>query len=133
MKHNHLDSLKVETTYAYTLCKGIIASWQTMSKKAKYRKALLKRDNHTCVYCQCNLVEGQNHSFDHILPKSEHSYDDNRQNSEYNLVSCCIACNRLKGVKSTYDFMVDNGYTMAEIIRVQAYIGKIITGELKIK
>lgn len=132
MKHNHLSKLDVTTTYAYNVSKGSIPSWGRLSRNAKFRRALLTRDNHKCIFCGCQIVEGENHSFDHILPQSQVEFSDNRHNSEFNLVSCCRDCNRRKSAKSVYNFMIDNGYEMTDVIRVQTQLDKIMSNGLKI-
>lgn len=132
MKHNHLSKLKVENTYAFQVSKGRIPTWDQIARNKKYRRAILTRDNHRCIFCGCQIVEGENHSFDHILPQSQVEFADNRHNSEYNIVSCCRLCNQKKSAKTVYDFMIDNGYEMSDIIRVQSKLDEIMAHGLKV-
>ena len=53
------------------------------------RKNILKRDNHTCQYCSIRSVPM---TIDHIIPRQRGGED-----SWYNLVAACVACNTRKG------------------------------------
>ena len=53
------------------------------------RKNILKRDNHTCQYCGIRSVPM---TIDHIIPRQRGGED-----SWYNLVAACVACNTRKG------------------------------------
>ena len=53
------------------------------------RKNILKRDNHTCQYCGIRSVPM---TIDHIIPRQRGGED-----SWYNLVVACVACNTRKG------------------------------------
>ena len=53
------------------------------------RKNILKRDNHTCQYCGIRSVPM---TIDHIIPRQRGGED-----SWYNLVAVCVACNTRKG------------------------------------
>ncbi len=53
------------------------------------RKNILKRDNHTCQYCGVRSVPM---TIDHIIPRYGGGED-----SWYNLVAACVACNTHKG------------------------------------
>jgi hypothetical protein len=55
------------------------------------RKNILRRDSHTCQYCDIKL-NCENSTIDHVLPRSKggkHVWD--------NVVACCLKCNRKKG------------------------------------
>ena len=53
------------------------------------RKNILKRDNHTCQYCGIRSIPM---TIDHIIPRQRGGED-----SWYNLVAACVACNTRKG------------------------------------
>ena len=53
------------------------------------RKNILKRDNHTCQYCRIRSVPM---TIDHVIPRQRGGED-----SWYNLVAACVACNTHKG------------------------------------
>ena len=65
--------------YARIRRKGIVLS----------RKNILKRDNHTCQYCGIRSVPM---TIDHIIPRQRDG-----EESWYNLVASCVACNTRKG------------------------------------
>ena len=53
------------------------------------RKNILKRDNHTCQYCDIHSVPM---TIDHIIPRQGGGED-----SWYNLAAACVKCNTRKG------------------------------------
>ena len=58
------------------------------------RKNVMKRDNHKCQYCNCELTR-ETCTIDHVLPRSRggrHVWE--------NVVSCCLKCNRKKGART---------------------------------
>lgn len=58
------------------------------------RQRILKRDNHSCVYCG----NKKDLTIDHLIPKSKGG-----KNTWDNLVTCCISCNSKKGDKMLYE------------------------------
>lgn len=54
------------------------------------RHRILKRDNHSCVYCGSK----KQLTIDHLIPKSKGG-----GNTWDNLVTCCMSCNSKKGDK----------------------------------
>lgn len=58
------------------------------------RHRILKRDNHSCVYCESK----KQLTIDHIIPKSKGG-----GNTWDNLVTCCISCNSKKGDKMLHE------------------------------
>ena len=58
------------------------------------RQRILKRDNHSCVYCGSK----RELTIDHLIPKSKGG-----KNTWDNLVTCCISCNSKKGDKMLYE------------------------------
>lgn len=58
------------------------------------RQRILKRDNHSCVYCGSK----RDLTIDHLIPKSKGG-----KNTWDNLVTCCISCNSKKGDKMLYE------------------------------
>lgn len=66
------------------------------------RQFILKRDNFTCQYC------GARHKpleVDHIKPRAKGGLD-----TEENLITACITCNRSKGSKCLSEWMPDIFY-----------------------
>lgn len=62
------------------------------------RTLILKRDNHTCQYCD---YKGPNLTIDHILPKSRGGQD-----TWQNLVACCYDCNNCKDNRTPEEWAV---------------------------
>lgn len=62
------------------------------------RALILKRDNHTCQYCD---YKGPNLTIDHILPKSRGGQD-----TWQNLVASCYDCNNCKDNKTPEEWAV---------------------------
>lgn len=62
------------------------------------REMILKRDKHTCQYCE---YSGPNLTIDHILPKSRGGED-----TYQNLVACCISCNNCKDNRTPEEWAV---------------------------
>lgn len=58
------------------------------------RQRIIKRDNHSCVYCG----NKRDLTIDHLIPKSKGG-----KNTWDNLVTCCISCNSKKGDKMLYE------------------------------
>lgn len=58
------------------------------------RHRILKRDNHSCVYCGSK----KQLTIDHLIPKSKGG-----GNTWDNLVTCCISCNSKKGDKMLHE------------------------------
>lgn len=58
------------------------------------RQRILKRDNHSCVYCG----NKRDLTIDHLIPKSKGG-----KNTWDNLVTCCTSCNSKKGDKMLYE------------------------------
>jgi len=52
------------------------------------RLAIMLRDGMQCVYCQASVENGASLTLDHITPWSLRG-----NNSEFNLVTCCLSCN----------------------------------------
>lgn len=62
------------------------------------RALILKRDNHTCQYCD---YKGPNLTIDHILPKSRGGQD-----TWQNLVASCYDCNNCKDNRTPEEWAV---------------------------
>ncbi len=70
------------------------------------RKAVLRRDNHTCIYCGIQpggrqgkrILERQDFTIDHILPKSRGG-----RNVWTNTACACPICNHRKGDKMPHE------------------------------
>jgi hypothetical protein len=63
------------------------------------RERILLRDGHRCVYC-AEPFPPEDLTLDHVEPRMRGGDD-----SEGNLVSCCTACNRLKGGQAAWSFL----------------------------
>lgn len=64
---------------------------------AKIRARIFARDNFTCFYC---AVRGQVMECDHIFPVARGGID-----SDDNLTTACLPCNRSKGSKTIVEWM----------------------------
>lgn len=62
------------------------------------RALILKRDNHTCQYCD---YKGPNLTIDHVLPKSRGGQD-----TWSNLVTSCLDCNNCKDNRTPEEWAV---------------------------
>lgn len=63
-----------------------------------YRKAALKRDHYTCLWCGLPAT-----TVDHIVPSSKGGSDLPR-----NLLASCSECNSKRGNRSAYSYLKDN-------------------------
>jgi CRISPR/Cas system Type II protein with McrA/HNH and RuvC-like nuclease domain len=63
------------------------------------RERVLLRDHLRCVYCG-EQFPAEELTLDHVEPRMRGGDD-----SEGNLVSCCAACNRLKGGQAAWSFL----------------------------
>lgn len=66
------------------------------SKRNCSGAAILANGNHQCVYCATRLIEGENATVDHLLPRCLFQ-SDAIANQKGNRVACCRECNILKG------------------------------------
>jgi hypothetical protein len=69
-------------------------SWSIPKSK---REAIYDRDGRACHYCGAAAAL----SIDHKTPRSRGGDD-----SEENLITCCLTCNKSKGTKTYDEFMV---------------------------
>lgn len=58
--------------------------------------AIYANSNHQCVYCATRLIQGENATIDHLLPRCLFE-SAAIANQEGNRLACCRACNLLKG------------------------------------
>jgi CRISPR/Cas system Type II protein with McrA/HNH and RuvC-like nuclease domain len=65
----------------------------------KRRARVFQRDRHRCVYCGEEFPPDQL-TLDHVEPRMRGGDD-----SEGNLVTCCRACNALKGGAAAWSFL----------------------------
>lgn len=63
------------------------------------RERVLRRDGFRCVYCG-EAFPAEVLTLDHVEPRQRGGDD-----SEGNLVACCVACNRLKGGHAAWSFL----------------------------
>jgi hypothetical protein len=63
------------------------------------RERIFERDGFRCVYCAAALPEAEL-TLDHVEPRMRGG-----DHSEGNLVTCCQACNRLKGGLAAWAFL----------------------------
>lgn len=83
---------------------GLVADGRRRGIDSHVAIAVLDRDNRTCVYCG---AEGQPIELDHLTPISRGGND-----TVWNLVTSCRACNRQKGRKTLSEYIkwrADNG------------------------
>lgn len=87
--------------------RGVLNTFRTSSLKAWFslktpkhpncsRSEILIQGNHRCVYCDTPLVEGENATVDHLLPRCLFRIEK-IANQPGNRLACCRTCNRLKG------------------------------------
>jgi hypothetical protein len=63
------------------------------------RDRVLRRDGFRCVYCGLEFPPAEL-TLDHVEPRMRGG-----DQSEGNLVACCVACNRLKGGQPAWHFL----------------------------
>jgi len=68
-------------------------------ERAGRKERIFKRDGFRCVYCGAEPVSTEL-TLDHVEPRMRGG-----DHSEGNLVTCCAACNRLKGGQPAWAFL----------------------------
>jgi hypothetical protein len=63
------------------------------------RDRIFRRDGFGCVYCGA-VLPGAELTLDHVEPRMRGG-----DHSDGNLVTCCVACNRLKGGQPAWAFL----------------------------
>lgn len=61
------------------------------------RRRILTRDNYRCQYCNVKMVNNEEATIDHVIPKSHPRYIGHKWN---NVVACCKKCNNIKGSRT---------------------------------
>jgi len=105
-KNVYTDAVHLISTYKDGSFRSTTQDWEIPSvirsrnfvklpftKSTLSKQNILKRDNHTCVYC--GSTEKSKLTVDHVLPRSRGG-----KNSWTNLVACCFSCNNLKDNKT---------------------------------
>ncbi len=70
-----------------------------------YRKAALKRDKYTCLWCGCPA-----RTVDHIIPSSKGGSDLPR-----NLLASCSECNTKRGNRSALSYLKEKNYAVPNL------------------
>lgn len=92
------------------------------------RISLYLRDGLACVYCQATLESEARLTLDHLKP-----YSLGGDNSETNLVTCCLRCNSARGNRPVATFAkhvaayINHGVTAKQIL---AHIAECTAREL---
>ena len=73
-----------------------------------YRKAALKRDHHTCLWCG-----GHATTVDHIIPSSKGGSD-----LPYNLIASCSECNTKRGNCSALSYLKENANFVPNLMKL---------------
>ncbi len=73
-----------------------------------YRKAALKRDRYTCMWCGNPAT-----TVDHIIPSSKGGSDLPR-----NLMASCSECNTRRGNRSALKYLKENIHTVPNILKL---------------
>lgn len=73
-----------------------------------YRKAALKRDHHTCLWCGLPAT-----TVDHIIPSSKGGSD-----TPQNLLASCSECNTKRGNRSAFSYLIEKAHTVPNPIKL---------------
>ncbi|MCM3494458.1 HNH endonuclease [Paenibacillus lactis] len=73
-----------------------------------YRKAALKRDHHTCLWCG-----GHATTVDHIIPSSKGGSD-----LPHNLIASCSECNTKRGNRPAWSYLKENARAVPNLIKL---------------
>lgn len=83
------------------------------------RKAILLRDARKCGYCGKRVPLRKAATIDHIQPRKRGGNDN-----VHNLVTCCMACNQVKGSKTLSEYltyMILEGIKTARQVKATQY------------
>jgi hypothetical protein len=114
---NNPDKVKAKSKRYYDSNKGIV-NYLKKRDRRKFKmfhedltieliKSINDRDM-DCIYCGKNL-DGLKREYDHLNPF--------KPISKYNIVRCCIECNRSKGNANVFEWCNFKGYTPSELIK----------------
>lgn len=73
-----------------------------------YRKAALKRDHHTCLWCGRYAT-----TVDHIIPASKGGSD-----LPHNLIASCSECNTKRGDRSALSYLKENANLVPNLMKL---------------
>lgn len=73
-----------------------------------YRKAALKRDHHTCLWCGRHAT-----TVDHIIPSSKGGSD-----LPQNLIASCSECNTKRGNRSALSYLKENAHSVPNLMKL---------------
>lgn len=73
-----------------------------------YRKAALKRDHHTCLWCGRSAT-----TVDHIIPSSKGGSD-----KPHNLLASCSECNTKRGNRSAFSYFIERVHLVPNLIKL---------------
>ncbi|MGG3280231.1 HNH endonuclease [Paenibacillus solani] len=73
-----------------------------------YRKAALKRDHHTCLWCGQYAT-----TVDHIIPASKGGSD-----LPHNLIASCSECNTKRGNRSALSYLKENANFVPNLMKL---------------
>ena len=79
-----------------------------------YRKAALKRDQYTCLWCGRPAT-----TVDHIVPSSKGGSD-----LPQNLLASCMECNTKRGNRSTFSYFLEKLLSVPNFIKISYRIIK---------
>jgi hypothetical protein len=74
------------------------------------KERVFRRDGYRCVYCGV-VLPAEQLTLDHVEPRMRGG-----DHSEGNLVTCCEACNRLKGGQPAWAFLARNPAQLANFM-----------------
>ncbi|VTR55321.1 HNH endonuclease [Actinobacillus pleuropneumoniae] len=88
-----------------------------------YRKAALKRDHHTCLWCGQHAT-----TVDHMIPSSKGGSD-----LPHNLIASCSECNTKRGNRSALSFLKENAHAVPNLMKLslRIFIAKYRHRQLK--
>ncbi|PCL92763.1 HNH endonuclease [Paenibacillus sp. cl141a] len=88
-----------------------------------YRKAALKRDHHTCLWCGRPAT-----TVDHMIPSSKGGSD-----LPHNLIASCSECNTKRGNRSALSFLKENAHAVPNLMKLswRIFIAKYRHRQLK--
>lgn len=88
-----------------------------------YRKAALKRDHHTCLWCGRHAT-----TVDHMIPSSKGGSD-----LPHNLIASCSECNTKRGNRSALSFLKENAHAVPNLMKLswRIFIAKYRHRQLK--
>ncbi|MDT9726613.1 HNH endonuclease [Xylanibacillus composti] len=73
-----------------------------------YRKAALRRDRYTCMWCGEPAT-----TVDHIVPSSKGGSD-----LPHNLLASCSECNSRRGNRSAFGYLKENAQTVPNLLQI---------------